>query len=70
MSRGAFISATYTYKRLLLSPRLHPHFITGMENSAPSFTPEGQRLVTVFHSLFQLGAIFVEAEKPWPSTPT
>jgi hypothetical protein len=25
-----------------------PHFISGIVNSAPSFTPLGQRLVTVF----------------------
>jgi hypothetical protein len=25
-----------------------PYFITGMTNSAPSFTPDGQREVTVF----------------------
>jgi hypothetical protein len=28
-------------------PVAPPHLITGIENSAPSFTPLGQRLVTV-----------------------
>ena len=30
-----------------ISPPLLPYFIVGMENSAPSLTPDGQREVTV-----------------------
>jgi len=40
---AAAITARYSY--LTSVPRCH--FIVGMENSAPSFTPDGQREVTV-----------------------
>jgi hypothetical protein len=46
VQKNRITSVTISVVRMTAAP-LNAHFIVGMTNSAPSFTPEGQREVTV-----------------------